>query len=337
MDAVKYIEDNLNPIRVLEYYDFKNITEADDSIRACCKIHNGNNPTGFVWNKLNNLWFCYTGDCHGGDVFNLIQKIENINFNTSVQKAAYILDLDIEGMEIVIPDNVLQREQRRWLETQRKKNQQTNTITEYELPYTKYTDVCTEFTRFDEDTVSYYNAKFCTLYPTEKGFLKNKLVIPIKDENELLLGVALRDLTGKAIPKWYYQPDGIKVSKLLYNLPSIKKQTPLINTNKPEEIILVEGIFDVWAYHRIGIDNACAVFGSSISKEQYKIILSTGLPIVLSFDNDAAGQKCTKQAIELFNNKTAITIVTLPENKDPADCSKDELLAAYLNRASAQR
>jgi len=330
MNAASYIEQNINPITILEYYDFEHITETEDAIRACCKIHGGNNPTGFVWNKLNNLWFCYTGDCHGGDIFNLIQKLENVTFEISVKKAAFILGLDIEGMEITSPDNQLRKEQKKWLEAQRKKLQQTNIKTEYKLPYTKYEDECERFGRFNKDIISYYDAKFCTLYPTEKGFLRNKLVIPIKDEDDLVLGVALRDLTGTAIPKWYYQPDGIKVSKLLYNLSSIKKQ------NLKEELILVEGIFDVWAYHRIGIDNACAIFGSSISKEQYKLILSTGLPVVLSFDNDAAGQKCTKQAQELLHNKTSIVVTTLPSGKDPADCSEDELLTAYLNRTSVQ-
>ena len=326
MNATEYIEQNLNPITILEYYDFEHIVENEDSIRACCKIHGGNNPTGFIWNKLNNLWFCYTGDCHGGDVFNLIQKIEKVNFDLSVKKAAYILGLDINGMEISAPDNRLRREQKRWLEAQKKKFQHSTTNNkEYIISHTKFDTENKNFTRFETETIKFYNAKFCTLYPTERGFLRNKLVIPIQNENNTTVGVALRDTTGKAFPKWFYQPVGIKTSELLYNFN-------YFTNHNAEEIILVEGIFDVWAYHQIGIDNACAIFGSSISKEQYKKILSTGLPITLSFDNDAAGQKCTKQAKELFHNKASLYFPILPKGKDPADCSKDELLTAYLNR-----
>ena len=325
MDAVRYIEENLVPRAILDYYDFQQITETEDSIRACCRIHGGNNPTGFVWKKDNNLWFCYTGDCHGGDVFNLIQKIEHVDFITSISIAAKILGLNIDGMELVVPEERLRKEQLRWLEKQkRNKKVKDNVNKEYEIPYTKYFDELKSFTRFNTETLKHFNAKFCNLFPTENGMLKNKLMIPLI-EGERCIGVALRDTTGTYFPKWFYQPKGISLNNVLYNFDEAVKQDA-------NELILVEGIFDVWAYYNAGLKNAVAVFGSSVSTEQYKKILRTGKNIVLSFDNDNAGHKCTKKAIELFHNKTEVTIVNLPEGKDPADCTKEELLSAYLNR-----
>ena len=49
-------------------------------------------------------------------------------------------------------------------------------------------------------------------------------------------------------------------------------------------------------------------------------------------NNDKAGQKCTLSAIKKFRNKTDLKVMELPEGKDPGDCTKDELLSAYLNR-----
>lgn len=321
MDAVKYIEDNLNLRVILEYYGFKEISETDDAIRACCRIHNGNNPTGFVWKKENNLWYCYSGECHGGDVFNLIQKIENVDFVTSVKTAASILGLNINNMSISLPEARIKKEQIRWLQNQKKK---IVTNEEYKLPYTRYTEELDSFTRFNTEIINFYNAKFCTFYPTEQTIMKNKLVIPVYDEKKCI-AVALRDTTGTFTPKWLYQPKGVKLTNILYNLNLALQQ-------ETDEIILVEGIFDVWAYHRTGIDNVVAIFGSSVSEEQYKILLKTGRNIVMSFDNDEAGIKCTKKAVKQFMNKTEILFINLPEGKDPADCTKEELLDAYLKR-----
>ena len=87
MDVVQFIQDNINPRMVLEHYGFRNITESEDAFRACCEIHKGDNPTAFIWNKHNNLWFCYTGDCGGGDIFTLIEKMEHVNFTTAIKSS----------------------------------------------------------------------------------------------------------------------------------------------------------------------------------------------------------------------------------------------------------
>ena len=61
-------------------------------------------------------------------------------------------------------------------------------------------------------------------------------------------------------------------------------------------------------------------------------LLKLGVDIVVCFDHDKAGRKCTEQAILKLKNKTNVFEVTLPEGKDPADCTKEELLTAYLSK-----
>lgn len=326
MKAVDYIVKHLDPILILEYYDFKNIKETDEEIRSCCGIHNGNNPTAFVWNKSNNLWYCYTGDCYGGDVFTLIQKIENVNFITSVKRAAEILGLNITGMKIEKHSDFVLKDTRKWLNyMKRRKN---STLKEYTLSYTKYRTNDSNFKRFSEETITFYNAKFCNVYPTEKTLFYNKLVIPIYFKN-VLCGVALRDTTEKSKLKWIYQPKGLEINKLLYNydlaISSIKEQNL-------SEIILVEGIFDVWAFHNIGLDNAVAILGSSLKKEQEAILLKSGLDLILAFDGDKAGRKCNEAVTNSFKYKSNITTITFPEGIDPANCTKEDLTYYYINR-----
>lgn len=328
MNAVEYIQEKVNPLKLLEYYGFREIQEYENEIRACCEIHKGNNRNAFIWNKNNNLWYCYTGDnCGGGDTVELVRKMENLNFQSAVAKAAQILNLNIEGLEIIRPRDDIRREHEKWLSTQKEKAKKKEEISEYHLPFTKYTDFLPSFKRFSEETLNFYGAKFCTLFPLEESVLKEKLVIPMYFGG-VLRGVALRDTTGNFNPKWMYMPKGFKASQYLYNIDRVLE---LIEEGC-DEVILVEGIFDVWSFHNIGIENVVAVFGSNISKEQIDTLLRLNVTLTLCFDNDNAGNKCTTKSIQKLKNKTELKIIELPLESDPGDCSKETLLSAYLNR-----
>lgn len=325
MNMVDAILENLNPLEILQHYGFRNITEGELEIRACCEIHKGNNPTAFVWNKENNLWFCYTGDCNGGDVFTLVEKLENINFPCAVRKVAEILGIDISDMTVTSRPDRIKREHLKWIESQKAKLKYRG-HKEYILQNTKYYNECATFDRFKPETLKHFESAFCKFYPLESTMVYNKLVIPIH-HNNTLVGVALRDTTGMILPKWLFQPRQLQVGKTLYNL-----DRAMSYIEDKNEVIVVEGIFDVWAFHEIGIQNVVAIFGSTIKSEQYKMLLQLSVTVTLCFDNDASGRKCTENAIPKFKNKTDVKLIELPESKDPADCSQEELLNAYLKR-----
>ena len=103
MDATTYINQNLDVVKLLQHYDFKNITVSGDLIRSCCKLHGGNNPSAFVINKNNGLWYCHTGDCGGGDIFTLVERLEGFSkhdFPKTVQFVASFFNLDINNLSI---------------------------------------------------------------------------------------------------------------------------------------------------------------------------------------------------------------------------------------------
>lgn len=327
MNAVEYINAHINPRLILDHYHFRDINETENSIRSCCEIHKGNNPTAFVWNKENNLWYCYTGNCGGGDLFTLIEKLENVSFTKAVSIAAQILNIDITGLKIEKQSDLVIKNTKQWIALTKAMSLALSDVP-YELPNTKYYDMIDTFDRFDLETVQFYNAKFCKLYPLEENITYNKLVIPITFMN-ILRGVALRDTTDKQQIKWLFQPKSLQIRHILYNYDTAIK---CVDDSQSTEIILVEGIFDVWAYHRIGIDNVVAIFGSSLKREQRALLIQTGLDIVTSFDNDEAGNKCTIEVSNYFRHKATVKQVHLPTNKDPADCSPNELKECYLSR-----
>jgi DNA primase len=182
--------------------------------------------------------------------------------------------------------------------------------------------------RFKPETFLYYESFFTRYYPSPLFTYRNKLAIPIK-KNNVTIGLAMRDYTGVGRPKWMYHPKGISTSIFLYNYDNAMK---VIEDTGVNELVLVEGIFDVWAYHEAGIDNVVCIFGSNLSEEQEKMILRAGVNVVLSFDNDDAGNKCTNKVIKKLKNKTEMKKVFLPSGSDPCDLERDILRNLYLKR-----
>jgi len=326
------LKESINPETLLSYYGFKHIRNYGDTLRACCAIHGGDNETGFVWNLSNNLWFCYTGDCGGGDAYDLVMKMENVDFKTAVSRIAEIAGIDISEVDFHQRFDVI-NEQHKWLERQKKKSiLNNNSEFHNEIPHKKYLineiEENSISLRFKPETFNYYNSYFARIYPTKEKLYENKLVIPLT-KNEIQCGVALRDFSGLSKPKWLYLPKGLKIGSILYNY---EKAIEFADEYGLDELILVEGIFDVWAYHEAGIDNAVCVFGSSLSETQSRMILKTGLNVTLSFDNDEAGNRCTEKVKKMLKNKTEIKQIYIPSGCDPCDVDRDVLKSLYLKR-----
>jgi len=100
MDAVTLINAKLDVMKLLKHYNFDHIKEDGQFIRSSCKIHGGNNPTAFVINQETGLWFCHT-NCGGGDIYTLVQKMENIDFFSAVRWLSSFYDVDITNAAII--------------------------------------------------------------------------------------------------------------------------------------------------------------------------------------------------------------------------------------------
>lgn len=322
MQNTNKLKEKINILNILNYYKFEQINECENQIRACCKIHSGDNPSAFVWNKETNLWYCHTNACGGGDVFDLIMKLENTSFKEALIKIQKITNITLEDEEINLI-SFEHEENKKWI----KKMKETSETVELRQHAILTPQKDQMFYRFERQTLCDFNATLCNKVELYNKKYYNKLTIPIW-HNNIIKAYALRSLDEKT-PKWLFAPKETRIGRLLYNFD---KANEMIVSHKANDIILVEGIFDVWRYKEAGINNCCAVFGSSLTKTQQQLLLKTGAEITLSFDNDDAGNKCTKETIEMFKNKTNIKTVELPNGKDPADLSKEELHYFYKNK-----
>lgn len=316
MDAIQLIKDNLDVESVLKHYNFEDISQSGNYLRACCKLHDGSNPTAFVIHYDEGLWSCHTGDCGNGDIFHLVQRFERTTFPYAVHKVAEILGLDLTDMEIVARTRKERKEVNDFLKTLKEHNKQEQDV--YKLPES-YKKV-KKYKEFKKETMEYFDLRYYDEFDCETFKMEKVLVFPIEQKGKIV-GVSLRaTLPGRL--KWVHQPNNMKTGDLLYNYD---------NAMGNDVIVVVEGITDVWAYHEIGV-KAVATYGAHIKKEQKRMLLRTGADLVFSFDGDEAGRKTMEQAKKEFQYTSNIWFVDIPEGKDPESISREELMELYVKR-----
>lgn len=322
MDAVSALNEHLDVERILHYYDFERIRHDGRMIRSCCKLHGGNNPSGFVIDSETGLFYCHTGDCGGGDIYTMVQKLENVPFKVAVAKVASILKVNIEYKEIKERQASYVNELKKWLKTmqsRKKKNPQEYHIKEEIRKVMKFRD-------FQMETIEHFGlgfvAKIQLWNKDNKPYhLYNRLVFPIIREG-VQIGASLRRTKTTDKPKWSHQPANLETNELLYNYDA--------TMNEPS-IVIVEGAVDVWAYYEIGVV-AVATFGAHLTEEQYRLLMRTGADLVWSYDGDDAGRNATRKALEQFRYKANQYVVEFKETEDPASIPREELRRRYEQR-----
>lgn len=178
---------------------------------------------------------------------------------------------------------------------------------------------------------------------TQKGDyidrFRNRITIPIHDENGDIVAFGARAIEEGQNPKYLNSSDSLiyNKSKLLYGLYFAKEAI-----KQTDSIIVMEGYFDVISAQANGIENCVASCGTSLTQEHIKLIsrYSKSRKIYLSFDTDSAGIKAANRGAEIIkeaftglgnikqfdesyistnNEKYAceIRVITPPEGKDP--------------------
>lgn len=115
-------------------------------------------------------------------------------------------------------------------------------------------------------------------------------------------------------------------SKTLYNINLLKKykrQHPVQN------VIIVEGYMDTISLYQAGFENVVASMGTSLTKEQARLVKRYSDNVLISYDGDFAGQKADLRGLEILSDeRLQVRVVPMPEGLDPDDVVKQGA-AAY--------
>ena len=99
----------------------------------------------------------------------------------------------------------------------------------------------------------------------------------------------------------------------------------LAKKTKRPYLILCEGPMDAIACHQFGFDCAVASQGTALTEDQVNMISKYTDQVIMTYDNDAAGQNATQRAIAMFDKAgVKVRILRLQGAKDA-----DEFLHKY--------
>lgn len=109
-------------------------------------------------------------------------------------------------------------------------------------------------------------------------------------------------------------------NKTLYNINNIKKLKAL---GQIKELIMVEGYMDTVSLVSAGFKNVVASMGTSLTKEQARLLKRYTENVLICYDGDAAGQNANIRGLEILRAEGLnVKVVSLPEGLDPDDVIK---------------
>lgn len=161
----------------------------------------------------------------------------------------------------------------------------------------------------------------------EKYFdrFRGRVMFPIKNTFGNIVGFSARILPkyddGK-MGKYINSPetDVYHKSKILFGYNLAKRS--IADT---KEVILVEGQMDLIMSHQVGIENIVATSGTAVTEEHIKILKRFADKVLLSFDQDDAGEAAMKKCamLSLYGGLDVYIIPKKENIKDVADLIKE--------------
>lgn len=319
-----------------------------------CPFHH-EKTASFAVNSAGQFYYCF--GCHkSGDVITFIQEIESLDFNDAVKflaervkmplpefkyddekikeqkkKKERLLDLLRDTAKFYVY-NLRKGDSQKHLEYVQRRKISQETILKFGIGASLDYDSLPQFLlekgyTYEEMTAS------GAVSVSQKGkhfdALAGRLIIPIIDQFNQVVAFGGRLLEKADFAKYKNTSETLVFSKSnnLYNLNNLKK---LKNEKGIDSVIIVEGYMDTISLVQAGIQNVVASMGTSLTKDQARILKRYSDKVYISYDGDFAGQKAAIRGLEILSEEgIEVKVVALPDGMDPDDVVKNMGVEGY--------
>ncbi len=311
-----------------------------------CPFHH-EKTASFSVNPGGQFFYCF--GCHkSGDVITFIKEIESLDFNDAIKFLA-------ERVKMPLPD--FKYDDEKIKEQKKQKERLLNLLVDVAKFYarnlrgenaSKHVEYILK-RGIPSDCVSKFgigaSLNFYDLpkYLLDKGYsyeemlasgavdvkdgryfdsLGGRLIIPIINQFGQVVAFGGRLLEKADFAKYKNTRETLVFSKSnnLYNLNNLKK---LKNETGLNGVIIVEGYMDTISLVGAGFHNVVASMGTSLTKDQARIIKRYTDKVFISYDGDFAGQKASIRGLEILKEEgLEVKVVSLPDGLDPDDVIK---------------
>lgn len=348
--AVEEIKAKLEIVPLISEY--VQVKKTGASFMAVCPFHQEKTPSLHV-SPDKQMWYCH-GCGEGGDIFGFVMRIEGLDFLDALRmlakKAGVTLSKDdakanterqllmeVNGLAAKYFHEVLLRSPQ--AEVARayaaKRALSAETLEDFIIGFSpNLWDATLGFLKkrgYTDEQV--FRAGLASKSDRGKGNFdrfRGRMMFPIRDAQGNVVGFTARVMPG---PDGKDPKDEAKYinttetpvyhkSKVLYGLDMARR-----DIKKQDLAVVVEGNMDVIASHQAGVKNVVGSSGTSFTAEQLGLLKRFCTRLVLSFDNDPAGENAARRSIDAaVAAGFAVRILRIPEGagKDPDDCIRKD-------------
>ncbi len=161
---------------------------------------------------------------------------------------------------------------------------------------------------------------------------RDRVTIPIRSVRGRIIAYGGRAL-GDEKPKYLNSPETSLFSKsqVLFALDRAMRAF-----SKANRAVVVEGYFDCIALHGVGLTETVATLGTALSEHHARELARRVPHVVVCFDGDDAGRQAAVAALRtLLAAALDVSVLLLPEGKDPDDVARLEGGDAFRRRLDA--
>lgn len=316
---------------------------------ACCPFHHEKTPS-FAVNEADQFYHCF-GCGVSGDVVKFVREIESTDFMGAIRILA-------ARAKMSVPDNNFDTEKAALL----KKKRDTMSAIMLDSARFYLSNLYSGDKRADAHLQYIQNRKISPSivkkfglgasldfyglpdYLTGRGYSRQdlldsgvlaeskngslidsqagRLIFPIINAFDEVVAFGGRLLEKSDYAKYKNTKETIlfNKSKTLYNvnlLKKLKREQPI------KDVIIVEGYMDTISLYQAGFKNVVASMGTSLTKEQARLVKRYSENVLISYDGDFAGQKADLRGLEILSDEHLnVRVVPMPDGLDPDDVAK---------------
>ena len=304
------------------------LRHAGKNYTGFCPFHDNKHTPAFVVWPESGTWRCF-GQCNeGGDIFKFMMKREGLEFKDALAKLADRAGVKLESFVAEKPEIKEAHEHLRALledaiifyrthlfnnkdvltYLREKRGLTDATIETFGMGYAPhgYDNLLKAFKSkgyreqdlIDAGMLSVREADDSrNTQHTTRSYdrFRNRIMIPIRDENGKMAGFGARIVDPNDIPKFLNSPETPIFTKghILYGLDRARKPIRMA-----DQAVIVEGYLDVIALHQAGYENVVSPMGTALTEDQLRLLKRSTRRIVLALDPDAAGQKAVLRGLD---------------------------------------
>ncbi len=349
------IRQRLDFVNLVE--DYVRLDQRGDSYWGLCPFHAEKTPSFCVTPSMG-IFKCF-GCGEGGDIFEFFMKIESCDFMDALEMLARRASVELPSREqsegqdsmrgklLELNEYALDcyrrafknepgKKARRYL---KRRGFNEETIEKFKIGYAPpgWDNLLRALKRdgYEPELA----LKGGLLGKSKNGKLydkfRDRIIFPISSPSGRVLAFGGRVLPGAddEAPKYLNSPETPVFSKrrTLYALREARR-----TARKADRCLVMEGYTDVMKCHQEGFEEAVASLGTSLTEKHMEVLRRYVSELILVYDGDEAGMKAALRGGQIgLKNGLEVSLVLLPEGKDPADilADSDESFESYLQES----